>query len=215
MKKKVFLVLMLATVSTLTYAEQNKSNNQDVSFANFFYQKGYSEGFKTGYQKGYMAGYKQALEDAKILLKVANKQIRAVKAGCELLEKKYGQSLAIILVKKNGQFILKPFISQLNLVDNWQEIAQLGVPVVNQALAIKFESAKQRVLAIPKLSQGAEVETKPPVKEFIAKLPSLSTRYLKLENIPFAVIQGKNEVIAIFNSKEDYERFCQTYKVCK
>jgi transposase len=210
MKGKV--LVGIALLSGLSLAQQPQTNS--VGFANFFYQKGYEEGYKQGYEKGYKLGYLQALQDAKVLLRVANKKIQAVKSGCELLEEKFGQSLAIIAVEKNGKYYLKPFISDLNVVENWKDLVEFDIPLVKNALLTDFSQASQRVLSIPELDREGSVETEPPKKEYITKLPKSALEYLKKENIPFVVIKDRNEVIAVFNSKTDYEQFCNIYKVC-
>lgn len=208
--KKIFATLLI--LSGLAVAQ---TNNNPVGFANFFYQKGFSEGYKQGYERGYKEGYLQALNDAKVLLEVANKKIKAVRSGCQLLEEKYGSSLAIVVVKKNGKYQLKPFVSDLNLVDNWKDLVEFDIPVVKAVLIERFPQASQRVLSIPQTDREGSLETQPPAKEFIVQLPDSAVKSLKAENVPFVEIKGEKKVVAVFKSENDYKRFCNIYKVCK
>jgi hypothetical protein len=207
------LLIGLAFAGGLTFASSQVNNS--IGFANFFYQKGFNEGYKQGYEKGYKEGYLQALRDAKILLQVANEKIKAVRAGCQLLEEKYGEAPAIIAVRKGDKTYLKAFISSLDLVDNWHDLVEFGVPLVKVSLFEKFGESSRRVLSIPNLDEEGEVETKPPKKEFIAELPKKAIESLKAENIPFVEIKEQNKVIAVFKSEAEYKKFCSIYKVCK
>jgi len=188
-------------------------SNTAVDIANYMYQKGFQEGYSKGYETGYKRGYLDALNDAKILLKALNLEIKAVKASCSLLQEKYGQVPAIVIVKdKNGNLYLKPFLSDLEPVENFQELAQRGIPVIDVALALKVKKAQADLVNIPPLSEEqTDYVAQPPVGNYIVKLPKSLEPALKQQNISYISIKDQNYLIAVFPSKQIFEDFCKTY----
>lgn len=183
-----------------------------VDIASAVYQKGYKEGYSKGYYQGYIKGYLDALKDAKVLLKVLKLNYQATKAYCEYVADHYGNVAGIAIVDKNGERVIKVFPTKLFTIDDWGQLKDYNIPIIDVALAIKAKEAEQRLVQVPKLSQemGNYVST-PPVENYIVKLPQSLIPALKQQNISYIEEEGKNEVIALFPSKESLETFCQKY----
>ena len=187
-----------------------------VDIASAVYQKGYKEGYEKGYSRGYVKGYIDALQDAKVLLKVLKLNYQATKAYCEYVADHYGKVAGVAIVDRNGERVIETFPSKLFSIDDWRELKDYSIPIIDVALAIKAKEAYQRLVQVPKLSQEMRnyVST-PPVRNYIVKLPKTYIPALKQQNISFIEEKGTDKVIALFPDKETLNYFCQKYGCSK
>ena len=183
-----------------------------TNIENFFYQTGYKKGYKMGYKRGYIEGYKQAVKDFKTILKAYKDDIRALELGKYLTKKGYITYPRLWrVVKGDGTIEYKITGCRIEKTRNLEDIIRnpFVVPLVSQKRIKEVKEASNRLVSIP--------NTPLPQKGYTARvyiIPLSSDKITLLNNlgIPYEVDSEKNEVKAIFFSKEEAINFCKRYK---